>query len=375
MDQPSTTRRQFLKAKATGEETARSADEAGAAPASEDVGGETYLVQFSRRAMACEFTIYLNAGEHEGGPEAAMRALDLIERLEDQMTVFRPHSEVSNINRRAAQGPVEVEPRLFDLLSLAVQLSAEMDGAFDITTGPLTKVWGFYRRQGAMPTAAAVAEALSVVGSRQIVLDPAERTIRFTRAGVELNLGAIGKGHALDRCAELLSEAGVENYICHGGQSSVLARGSHGSNRVSRGGWTLGIGHPLRPGKRLAEICLRDRAIGTSGSATQFFRHQGRRYGHILDPRTGWPAESVLSATVLAPTAALADALATAFYILGVERSMEFCRTRPEVAALLVTPGRSSGAIEVHTPGLTENELTLLEESGIGNRVSGIGNP
>jgi thiamine biosynthesis lipoprotein len=176
-----------------------------------------------------------------------------------------------------------------------------------------------------------------------------------------LNLGAIGKGHALDRCGELLAEAGVENYVCHGGQSSILARGSHASTREAGGGWTVGVGHPLRPGKRLAEIRLRDRAIGTSGSATQFFRHQGKRYGHILDPRTGWPAEGVLSATVLAPTAALADALATAFYILGVERSFDFCRAHPEISALLVTPGRGSGAIEVQAHGLSDDELSLVE--------------
>ncbi|MBI3467266.1 MAG: FAD:protein FMN transferase, partial [Planctomycetes bacterium] len=240
MDHSSTTRRQFLKGKTAAEEVAHVAQGAGGVeePVGEDAGDETYLVQFSRRAMACEFTIYLNAGEHDGGPAAAMQALDLVECLEDQMTVFRPHSEVSNINRSASEQPVTVEPRLFELLSLAVQLSADTKGAFDITTGPLTKVWGFYRRQGAMPTATAVADALSMVGSRHVQLNPAERTIRFARAGMELNLGAIGKGHALDRCAELLSAAGVEHYICHGGQSSVLARGSHGAARDSGGGWT-----------------------------------------------------------------------------------------------------------------------------------------
>lgn len=362
---PSTSRRQFLTGKAAVEGLSHLAQAAGSLEGSlagaESPANETYLVQFSRRAMACEFAIYLNAGEYDAGPAAAMQALDLVERLEDQMTVFRPHTEVMDINRRAAEQPVVVERRLFDLLSLAVRLSAETDGAFDITTGPLTKVWGFYRRQGAMPTTAEVAEALLVIGSRYLSLDPAKRTIRFDRSGMELNLGAIGKGHALDRCGELLAEAGVEHFVCHGGQSSILARGSHASARETGGGWTVGVGHPLRPGKRLAEIRLRDRAIGTSGSATQFFRHQGKRYGHILDPRTGWPAEGVLSATVLAPTAALADALATAFYTFGVERSFDFCQSRPEISALLVTPGRSSGAIEVHTQGLSETELTLVE--------------
>ena len=155
------------------------------------------------------------------------------------------------------------------------------------------------------------------------------------------------------------------NCLLHGGQSSILARGcrlgklGHASPEKPAG-WTVGIRHPLRYDRRLAEICLVDRALGTSGSGVQFFRHKGRRLGHILDPRTGQPAEGILSTTVLAPNAATADALATAFYVMGVEGALEYCRARPEVAAIIVSPARRAGGIEIQSAGLGEDEWELL---------------
>jgi thiamine biosynthesis lipoprotein len=318
---------------------------------------ESYLVQLSRPAMACRFEISLNAGEHEDGSEAALAALDRIEEIESQLTIYRDTSEVAHINQRAAEQAVQVEPRLLDLLATAVRLSAETAGAFDITSGPLTKIWGFYRRNGAIPAACELSNAMQSVGSRFLALDADRRTIQFLRRGMELNLGAIGKGYALDRAAENMAAAGVNNFLIHGGQSSVLARGSRGLS--AGGGWSVGIGHPLKPDRRLAEVWLRDRALATSGASHQFFRHQGKRYGHILDPRTGWPAEGVLSSTVLAPTAAEADALSTAFYALGVAETVRWCREHPSIGALLVHSSADSSAIEITICGLTENDWRL----------------
>src|SRR3972149_3939718 len=147
-----------------------------------------------------------------------------------------------------------------------------------------------------------------------VVLDEAKRTIAFRRPGISVNLNCIGKGYALDRMAELLAGSGVPDYLLPGGRSSVWARGSRpGEDGV---GWPIGLRHPLRPTERLAEFFLRDQALATSGSATQFFRHRGQQYGHILDPRTGRPAEGIFSATVIAASAARADALSTALYVM-----------------------------------------------------------
>jgi thiamine biosynthesis lipoprotein len=317
--------------------------------------------------MACDFEVCLNAGQYETDTVTALKALDLVEQLEDKLSVFREASEVSSINRAAAEHPVKVEPGLFSLLQLAVKLYEETGGAFDITSAPLWKAWGFARRAGAIPDDDQLAEARTRVGSHLLQLDPTAGMIRFCKPGVELNLGSIGKGYALDRAAEVLATAGIEDFLFHGGQSSVLARGSRigevsDSSAEPEGGWLVGLPHPLRHGFRLGEIRLRGRALATSSSGLQYFRHQGKRYGHVLDPRTGWPAEGVLSATALAPSAAMADALSTAFYVMGPEEAEQYCQTRPELAAILVCPPPRGPGIEVVSIGLEEDEIHLSPE-------------
>ncbi|MBI2826080.1 MAG: FAD:protein FMN transferase [Planctomycetia bacterium] len=355
-------RREFLRGKAAAKAAAGMLDAGTGEASGTREGGEPYLIQLSRPAMACRFEIFLNAGQYPDGPQAALEALDLVERLEDQLTVYRDTSEVMHVNRYAAGEPIAVEPRLFALLALAVKLSQETAGAFDITTGPLTKVWGFYRRAGAVPTVDAIDEALAAVGAGHLILDAEQGTIHFARSGVELNLGAIGKGYALDRAAELLGAAGVGDFLLHGGQSSVLARGSQ-APRAS-GGWSVGVGDPLRPAVRLAEVYLRDRALATSGASQQFFRHAGKRYGHILDPRTGRPAEGVFSATVVAPAAAEADALSTAFYTLGVDGAVAYCQDHPRIGMLLVHPREDGSSVEITTAGLAEDDWRRLPPAG-----------
>lgn len=362
---PQSSRRDFLQGRAAVRAVEAIADQLGSAgpgcelpPPGE---AETYLVQLSRRAMACEFQFYLNAGQYPQGTEAALAGLDLVDALEDQLTVYRPHSEISRLNAQAATGPVEVEPRLFELLALAVDIHRQTDGAFDITAGPLSEIWGFTRRVGAVPDAARLAAALECVGTRWLVLDRARRSVAFSRSGIQINLGAIGKGYALDRVAELLASQGVGDFLLHGGHSSVLARGNHGGLPAGTG-WLVGVRHPLRTERRLGELKVADQALATSGSGTQFFEHGGRRYGHILDPRSGWPAEGVLSSTVLAPSAALADALSTAFYVLGPAAAAAYCGQHAEVGSLLVTAGGRVGAVEVHTSGIAPGKWLVYEQ-------------
>jgi FAD:protein FMN transferase len=322
------------------------------------------LVHVSRRAMACEFEVCLPAQQFARGAEAVLQALDLVEQLEAQLSVFLASSEISRINSAAAQGDVEVEPRLFELLELAMRLYRETGGAYDVTAGPLWEAWGFARRAGAVPSEGQLAEARRCVGGNLVELDGRRRTVRFVRPGVQLNLGSIGKGLAVDRCAERLIEAGLSDFLIHGGQSSVLARGSRGpsQNPAAGKGWTVGVRDPLRLDGRLGQLRLADRALGTSGAQFQSFRHQGRRYGHILDPRTGQPAEGVLSATVLAPSAALADGLSTAFYVLGPAAAEAYCREHAEVAAVLICPARCPAGWQIHTAG----QVPEAEDGGLG---------
>jgi len=362
------TRRDFLKGRSAVDPAADLAEGRLApetAPASHaDPLAETYLVHVGRLAMASQFEVLLNAGQYEHGTEAALEALDLLGPLEDQLSVFRGGSQLSRLNLGAAEGPVVVEPPLFELLELCMRLWEETGGAFDISATPLWRVWGFARRAGAMPSQEQIAEALGRTGSHLVELDRQRRTVRFRVPGVELSLGSVGKGYAVDRAGAVLQRAGIGDFLVHGGLSSVLGRGSRmvraTGDSAAGHGWSVGISHPLRPGKRLAEIRLHDRALGTSGAANQFFRHQGRRYGHILDPRTGWPAHGVLSATVLAPNATLADALATAFYVMGLEKASQYCRSRPELAAVLVSPVGRGNQFEIHSIGLEAGDLKIL---------------
>ncbi|MCE9528322.1 MAG: FAD:protein FMN transferase [Planctomycetales bacterium] len=393
---PESSRREFL----TGRSALRAladAHEKLAVPLPVPAGeAQTWLTQISREAMACEFEILLDAKKYPAGPDAAVEALDLVEALEGQLTIYRDTSEVSRLNQRAFEQPVVVEDLLFELFVQARELWKGTGGAFDVTSGALTKIWGFYRRQGRMPSEAEVAEALAKVGSQHLELDASTKTVRFLLPGLEINLGAIGKGHTLDRCAELLVSRGIDDFVIHGGNSSVLARGSRGESgkRKTESGegssqteipnlksqisnpesspspspqppspspplpWSIGLRHPLRPNERLAEFVLQDQALGTSGSGSQFFHHQGKRYGHILDPRTGWPAEKVLSATVIAPTAAEADALSTAFYVLGIDGASDYCEQHPNISALLVT--QKGVSVELHPVNLPDERWRVV---------------
>ncbi|HEY1784105.1 MAG TPA: FAD:protein FMN transferase, partial [Pirellulales bacterium] len=242
-----TNRRQFLAGKsaatALGDVVDAWMGPTDAPTASEACPPEGYLLEFSRRAMACQFAVFLNAGKSSRHADAACAALDVVEQLESQLSIYRETSEISHINRLAAGQPVKIESRLATLLALAQRISQETGGAYDISAGPLVRVWGFVRRQGALPDDDALAGARAAVGQHLIELDAAAGTIRFLRPGMELNLGSIGKGYALDRAAEILIAAETSDFLLHGGQSSVLARGSCVESGHAEA-WTIGLPHP-----------------------------------------------------------------------------------------------------------------------------------
>jgi thiamine biosynthesis lipoprotein len=290
-----------------------------------------YWQHVSRVAMACRFEVTLPL-EDQAGVSEARQALNEVDRLEDQLTIFRESSEVSIINRRAAEGPVRVEESLFSLLLLCRELCRETGGAFDITSGPLSRCWGFLRRQGRIPEPDEIEEAKALVGGDKLHLDCEARSIRFARPGVEINLGSIGKGYALDRVAAMMGKL-VRAALLSAGSSSIRAIGG------GDGGWTVGVRHPVNKERRLAVARLRDAALSTSGGEEQFFEYGGKRYGHIIDPRTGWPADRVTSVTVIAPSAAVTDALATAFYVGGPELAGAYCDAHPGVLVLMLESG------------------------------------
>lgn len=303
------------------------------------------IVSVRRRAMACEFEVQLAASRNDNSMEHVFAALDLVEALEAQLTVYRDDSEVSQLNRLAASEPVAVESRLFGLLELAQQLWRQTGGALDITSGPLSEIWGFSRREGRVPSEEQIDSARQRIGMQHVTLDAAGQTIKFQRPDMAVNFNSLGKGYALDRMAELLEINGVDDILVQGGKSSVLALGNQPG--VVGGGWRVGVRHPLRTSEQLAELILRDQSLSTSGAGTQFFIRKGQRYGHILDPRTGRPADGLYSVTVIAPTATEAEGLSTAFYVMGTQMAADYCADRPEIAALLVAPGDRAGDVQL----------------------------
>lgn len=300
-----------------------------AAPSSEDAS----LLHLRRRAMATGFEIIVPF-DTPHAVECGEEAFALLDALEQQMTVYRPTSEVSRLNRRAFAAPVRVEPRLFALLELASRIHRETQGAYDITAGALSKAWGFFRGPRRVPSETELAAALERAGMQFATLEREKRTVRFLRPGLEVNLGSIGKGFALDRLAQLLAEkGGGGRMLLHGGTSSVYAKGCPPE---SERGWQVAIRHPWQRNRWLAQVWLRDGALGTSAATHQHLEYNGRKLGHLLDPRTGWPASGIASASVLAPSAAEADALSTAFYVGGAELARSYCAAHPEIGAILL---------------------------------------
>jgi thiamine biosynthesis lipoprotein len=297
--------------------------------------------------MATTFELLLPLGTPRAR-ELAADTFDLLDALEAQLTVYRDSSEVSRLNRLAPLTDVPVEERLFGLLRLAARIHQESDGAFDVTAGALVKAWGFYRGPRRVPSDAELREALACTGMRHVELSDEGRRVRYRRSGLEINLGSIGKGYALDRVAERL--AGSGNFgagLLHGGHSSVYAKGAPANDPR---GWPVGLSHPWRPECRLAVVYLKDQGLGTSAATFRWLEHQGRKLGHILDPRSGWPAEGVASATAVAPSAGEADALATAFYIQGAEAARRYCAAHPGVGALLLPAAEGSRPVVVGLP-------------------------
>ncbi len=299
-----------------------------------DAPGEFSLIRVSRRAMATTFEIAIPVGSLRDPVAAAEDALNLIDTLEQQMTVFRDDSEVSRLNATAADDLVEVEPRLFALLERCLVWTKETTGAFDIATGTLTRVWGFFRRDARVPPPRELVEAMQATGSRHVILDPVRHAVKYRVSGLELNLGAVGKGYALDRAAELLRRKwGVRSALLQGGGSSVYAIGMPpGDSR----GWPVRLKHPTIAEQTLGTLFLCDAGLGTSAATFQFFEYNGRKLGHLLDPRTGWPAAGTASASVVAPTAAEADAMSTAAFVLGAEGALRLTQLRPALGAVVL---------------------------------------
>jgi thiamine biosynthesis lipoprotein len=242
-------------------------------------------------------------------------AFDEAARLDALLSNYKPHSEWSNINRLAAGHSVRLSTELFNLLTVCQTYSRESEGTFDISIGPLMKVWGFYEGAGHLADREQITRVLSSVGYRNIILDSKEHTVRFAKDGMELDPGGIGKGYAVDRMADILRRHGIHAALISAGGSSIYALGAP----PGQTGWRVDLMASKNSSCAAAKVTLHDESLSTSGSYEKFFYADGKRWSHIMDPRTGKPSRGMLSVSVIAPQTIDSEAWAKPYYILGRE--------------------------------------------------------
>jgi thiamine biosynthesis lipoprotein len=268
----------------------------------------------SGEAMGSTYTIELYGTDRVRMEAAVDAAFDEVRRLDELLSNYRPSSEWSHVNRLAAAGPMRISQELFDLFAACLDYSRRSEGAFDISVGPLMKVWGFYKGSGHLPHRAEVQAALGRVGYKHVQLDSAARTVRFDRSGVELDPGGIGKGYAVDRMVDVLKQNGFHTALVAGSGSSIYGMGAPPSEPK---GWRIEIKNPWDTRKTAAEVFLKDMSMSTSGSYEKFFKAEGRTYAHIMDPRTGYPAQGSVSVSVVSPRTIDSEAWAKPYFING----------------------------------------------------------
>jgi len=300
--------------------------------------------------MATRFEIVLHGGNPVALRAAGEEALDEIDRIEAQLSLYRNTSEIAHVNTRAAHEPVRVSPPVFRLLEHAQRLSSETGGAFDITIAPLVRCWGFMGGTGQMPEPQAVEAARSKIGMHLVHLDVREFTVSFERDGVMLDLGAIGKGYALERAVELLQDAGVTSAIIHGGTSTVHAIGKAPTGDA----WKVAIEYPRKDATQSAELLtlvpLENEAMSVSAIWGRSFQSGEKTYGHVIDPRTGQPTEAALLAAVVLPSATETDALSTALLTMGVAGLESISSLRQPTRCLVME--RLNDGVAVQSSGI-----------------------
>ena len=269
-------------------------------------------VALALEAMATRFELILEGDDPWLLRAAGEEALAEIERAEAQLSRYRPGSSISAINAAAGGQPVRVDPRVVRLLQLCVELCRQTAGAFDVTVGPLVRAWGFVGGGGAMPDAAALDRARGLSGIDGLELDAGAATARLARAGMELDLGAVGKGYAIDCAIAVLQEHGVRSALLHGGTSSVHVIGRQPSGADWRVLWRI-----PEQRSRVRTVAGARPALSVSAPHGKAFLQAGRLWGHVLDPARGEPTRTTASACVMGPSSAVCDALSTALLVRG----------------------------------------------------------
>lgn len=290
---------------------------------------------FSTQTMGTIATLQLAGTDSLASADLAYEALLRIHHADSLLSNWKQDSEIARVNREASAGWVDLHPELGSILNTADTVHRESSGAFDPTIEPLVRLWGFLGGTPHVPPHSEIAETLNLVGWERVTLD-ADR-IRFEDPGVSLDLGGIAKGYAVDDAAARLDAAQAANFLLDL-SGNMIARGAP----PQRESWRIGIRDPRDRLPHLGTLSVTDAALATSGDYEQFVADSGRRYGHILDPRTGWPVEGMAQVTVLAESAMLADAWATALFVLGPGAARDLAAGRDDLSCILIERGEDA---------------------------------
>jgi FAD:protein FMN transferase len=285
----------------------------------------------STKLMGCgfEFTI-VDSANSDRGWKLIKESIDEVRRIEYLISEWIDTTEVSRLNANAGKQPVKVSPELYELIRRSIKISELTQGAFDISFGGVGKLWKFDRTNPVMPDSAAVKQALGSVGYRYIILMDSSKVF-LSKPGMKIGFGAIGQGYAAEKVKKMLIDKGISSGVVNA-SGDLTAWGI----RPDGSPWKIGIGDPASPVKVLLWLPVKDGAVSTSGNYENYFEINGVRYAHIIDPRTGYPAKGVQSVTVIGPNDELADALATAVFVMGVDTGIDFIQQLPGYYCIII---------------------------------------
>ena len=304
--------------------------------------------KYHQVSMGTVVEITLVGDDEEGAKKAALQAFQEIKRIEQLMSPWINSSDVTRINRSAGEEWVKVSPETLRVIKKAKEISELSEGGFDITVGPLTQLWRIARERGIPPSTEELKRKLDLVNFRNLMIDQ-EGKIFLRKKGMAIDLGGIAKGHAVDRAFELLRTLGYKNLIVNAGGDLRV-----GGSKIDQP-WSIGIQDPRSSEKIMATVTIFDSAIATSGDYEKFFIYQGKRYHHIFNPKDGLPSDGCQSVTIICKEGMVADALATAVFVLGPEKGYVLCQKLKGVDCLIVD---KEGKI-ILSPGL-KNRISFI---------------
>jgi len=289
--------------------------------------------------LGSPFEITVVASDSIQGNQFLELAISEVKRVENLISDWIPTSQISNVNKNAGIGPVKVDSEVFDLVDRAVKISKLTSGAFDISYASMDRIWKFDGSMKEMPTAEAIKNSVAKVGYQNIILNKNESSIFLKNEGMKLGLGGIGQGYIADKIKVVLQENG-----CSSGLVNVSGDINTWGKQPNGLPWSVGIINPMNKNKVFATFPLDDRAVETSGSYEKYVTFNGKRYSHIIDPRTGYPASGIISVSVFAKQTELADALATGIFVLGIEVGLDLVNQLNGIDCIIVD---DKGAVHV----------------------------